>query len=104
MRELIEQAGAKLLFLPPYSLDFNPIEKVFAGLKAMLRRAADRTVTGLWDLIGRLVYLFQPDERANYFQLMWLRARMNGTRSKSTCTAICRIASSRWLEGRGRGA
>ena len=74
-RELIEEAGATLRFLPPYSPDFNPIEKAFSkallseveGLKAMLRKASERTVSGLWDLIGRLVDLFQPSECANYF-------------------------------------
>lgn len=50
VRDLIETAGATLLFLPPYSPDFNPIEKAFARLKAMLRKAAERTVSGLWDL------------------------------------------------------
>ena len=44
---LIEAAGARLLFLPPYSPDFNPIEKAFARLKAMLRKAGERTVSGL---------------------------------------------------------
>ena len=67
VRERIEGAGASLLFLPPYSPDFNPIEKAFARLKALLRKAAERTVSGLWDLIGRLVDLFLPDECANYF-------------------------------------
>jgi transposase len=67
VRERIEEAGATLLFLPPYSPDFNPIEKAFARLKAMLRKAAERTVSALWNLIGRLVDLFQPDECANYF-------------------------------------
>ena len=56
---LIEAAGARLLFLPPYSPDFNPIEKAFARLKAMLREAGERTVFGLWSLIGKLVDLFQ---------------------------------------------
>jgi transposase len=64
---LIEAAGARLLFLPPYSPDFNPIEKAFARLKAMLRKAGERTVSGLWHLIGKLVDLFQPQECANYF-------------------------------------
>lgn len=50
-----------------YSPDFNPIEKVFARLKAMLRKAGERTVSGLWRLIGSLVDLFRPDECANYF-------------------------------------
>ena len=64
---LIEEAGASLRFLPPYSPDFNPIEKAFSRLKAMLRKAGERTVSGLWDLIGRLVDLFKPTECANYF-------------------------------------
>ena len=68
VRELIEAAGATLRFLPPYSPDFNPIEKAFARLKAMLRKAAERTVSGLWDLIGKLVDLFAPQECANYFR------------------------------------
>lgn len=67
VREAIEAAGARLMFLPPYSPDFNPIEKAFARLKAMLRRVGERTVSGLWSLIGRLVDLFQPQECANYF-------------------------------------
>ena len=64
---LIEAAGARLLFLPPYSPDFNPIEKAFARLKAMLRKAGERTVSGLRSLIGKLVDLFQPQECANHF-------------------------------------
>jgi transposase len=67
VRVLIEAAGATLLFLPPYSPDLNPIEKAFARLKAMLRKAAERTVSGLWGLIGKLAALFQPNECANYF-------------------------------------
>ena len=66
-REMIEAAGARLLYLPPYSPDFNPIENAFAKLKALLRKAAERTVAGLWDAIGRLVDAFTPDECANYF-------------------------------------
>ncbi|MFN4019658.1 MAG: IS630 family transposase [Erythrobacter sp.] len=67
VKERIEAAGATLRFLPPYSPDFNPIEKAFSRLKAMLRKAGERTVRGLWDLIGQLVNIFQPDECANYF-------------------------------------
>lgn len=59
---------ATLRFLPPYSPDFNPIEKAFSRLKAMLRKAGERTVRGLWDLIGKLVDIFQPNECANYFR------------------------------------
>jgi transposase len=66
-RQLIEAAGARLLFLPPYSPDFNPIENAFAKLKALLRKAAERTVDGLWSAIGRIVGTFTPVECANYF-------------------------------------
>ena len=59
-RALIEAAGASLLFLPPYSPDFNPIENAFAKLKALLRKAAERTVDGLWAAIGRIVAAFSP--------------------------------------------
>jgi transposase len=65
--KLIEAAGASLLYLPPYSPDFNPIENAFAKLKALLRKAAERTVEGLWTAIGRLVDVFTPTECANYF-------------------------------------
>ena len=67
VREAIETVGARLLFLPPYSPDFNPIEKAFSRLKAMLRKAEERTVSGLWSLIGKLIDLFQSRECANYF-------------------------------------
>lgn len=66
-RVAIEAAGAKLVFLPPYSPDFNPIEKAFSKLKTLLRKAGERTIDGLWDLIGKLVTQFQPAECANYF-------------------------------------
>ena len=63
----IEAAGASLLYLPPYSPDFNPIENAFAKLKALLRKAAQRTVNGLWNAIGALLASFTPAECANYF-------------------------------------
>jgi transposase len=67
VRTAIEAAGAELRFLPPYSPDFNPIEKAFAKLKALLRKAAERTVDGLWRTIGTLIDLFTPAECANFF-------------------------------------
>lgn len=67
VRERIEAAGATLRFLPPYSPDFNPIEKAFSRLKAMLRKAGERTVSGPWGLIGKLVDIFQPNKCTNYF-------------------------------------
>ena len=66
VRALIEAAGASLSYLPPYSPDFNPIEQAFSKLKALLRKAAERSVEGLWSTIGRLVDLFAPDECARY--------------------------------------
>ena len=68
VRAMIEGAGASLLYLPPSSPDFNPIENAFAKLKALLRKAAERTVEGLWTAIGRLLDAFTPDECANYFE------------------------------------
>ena len=68
VRTLIEAAGADLLYLPPYSPDLNPIEMAFAKLKALLRKAAERTVDGLWDNIGEILAAFSPDECANYFR------------------------------------
>ena len=67
IRAAIEAAGASLLYLPPYSPDFNPIENAFAKLKAMLRKAAERTVDGLWNAIGRIIDTVTPKECTNYF-------------------------------------
>jgi transposase len=67
IRAAIEATGASLLYLPPYSPDFNPIENAFAKLKAMLRKAAERTIDGLWSAIGRIIETFNPTECANYF-------------------------------------
>jgi transposase len=53
-------AGARLLFLPPYSPDFNPIDMAFFKLKAQLRKGADRTIHSLWDAIGCVVDLYSP--------------------------------------------
>jgi transposase len=75
VRERIEAAGASLLYLPPYSPDFNPIENAFAKLKALLRKAAERTVDGLWSAIGRFVDLFESNECRNYFTAAGYDAR-----------------------------
>ncbi len=66
---MIEAAGATLLYLPPYSPDLNPIENAFAKLKAHLRKAAERTIGGLWDAIGRIVDSYTPTESKNYVSL-----------------------------------
>ena len=66
VRAIIEKAGAKLQYLPPYSPDLNPIEMMFAKLKALLRKAKERTVDKLWDRIGVLLDEFTPNECANF--------------------------------------
>jgi transposase len=66
MRRAIRAAGAKLFFLPPYSPDLNPIEQVFAKLKTLLRKAAERTVEATWQRIGALLPCFTSQECANY--------------------------------------
>jgi transposase len=67
VRAAIEAMGARLRLLPPYSPDFNPIELAFAKLKALLRRAAARTIPELWDAIAAILPTFSPAECANYF-------------------------------------
>jgi transposase len=66
VRRAIREAGAHLIFLPPYSPDLNPIEQVFAKLKTLLRKAAERTIEATWRRIGKLLDHFSPDECANY--------------------------------------
>ena len=68
VRQAIEAAGAKLLFLPPYSPDLNPIENAFSKLKAMLRKTAARTIDTLWAAIAKLIDTFAPGECSNYFK------------------------------------
>ena len=66
VRQAIAAAGASILYLPPYSPDLNPIEQLFAKLKALLRKAAARTRDELWSTIGRLLATIPPSECANY--------------------------------------
>ena len=66
VRRSIRAAGAKLFFLPPYSPDLNPIEQVFAKLKTLLHKAAERSVDATWRRIGTLLPGFTPQECANY--------------------------------------
>ncbi len=68
VRQAIEATGATLMLLPPYSPDLNPIELAFSKLKALLRKAAERTVGALWDRIGQVLDAFTPQECANYFR------------------------------------
>jgi len=68
IRDVIEAAGASLLYLPPYSPDFNPIENAFSKLKALLRAKAERTIAALWDTVGSVLDRFTPAECASYFK------------------------------------
>jgi transposase len=67
VRRAIENAGAELRFLPPYSPDFNPIEMAFSKLKAFLKKHAPRTVNDLWDTIARGIDTFTPNDCQKYF-------------------------------------
>ncbi len=68
VRKAIKMAGAFLLYLPPYSPDLNPIEQAFAKLKALLRKAAARTVDDLWRAIADSLDEFNAEDCANFFK------------------------------------
>jgi transposase len=68
VRQIIEAAGANLLYLPPYSPDLNPIEQAFSKLKAHLRKAAERSMPALWDRIGTILDSFSAAECQNFFR------------------------------------
>jgi transposase len=68
VREAIEAAGATLRYLPRYSPDLDPTEQAFAKLKALLRKAAERSVRALWHRLGSLIQAFSPQECANYLR------------------------------------
>jgi transposase len=74
VRQAIEGAGARLLLLPSYSPDLNPIEQAFAKPKALLRKAGERTVAGLWRLLGRLLDELTPQECRNFLSHCGYRA------------------------------
>ena len=67
VRQAIRAVGAKLLFLPKYSPDLNPIEQVFAKLKHLLRKEAARTIETLTAAVGKLLGAFTAEECVNYF-------------------------------------
>ena len=67
VRQAIEEVGARLLYLPPYSPDFNPIEKFFSKLKALLRKAAKRSTGDLWEEIKQILDNVDPNECSNFF-------------------------------------
>jgi transposase len=65
---ILKARGAWFLYLPPYSPDLNPIEMAFAKLKAHLRKAKARTVDALWQAVGSICDLYDPDECRNYLK------------------------------------
>ena len=67
IRQAVEATGAKLLYLPPYSPDFYPIEMAFSKLKAILRKAAARSIDDLWQVIADALDSFSPQDRRNHF-------------------------------------
>jgi transposase len=70
----LAEYGAWFLFLPKYSPDLNPIEMAFAKLKARLRRIGARTIDDLYNAVGTICGLYQPQECWNYFKGCWLIA------------------------------
>ena len=81
VREAIEAQGARLLYLPPYSPDLNPIELAFAKFKALLRSAAARTVDLLWHTIGHIARCLQPQPNAPTTSPMPAMFHLTGNRS-----------------------
>jgi transposase len=67
VEEAILKTKATVLYLPPYSPDFNPIEKLFSKLKALLRKAARRSINALWQEIGILLDSIAAEECSHYF-------------------------------------
>jgi transposase len=68
VRELIEQAGASLRYLPPYSPDLNPIEPSFAKLKSHLRKDKPRSIDAVFKKIGEALAAFAPSHCAAFFR------------------------------------
>ena len=68
IRQCLENAGMHLLYLPPYSPDFNPIEQMFAKVKKWLRRLAPRTFDAICDALNSILQKFKPSEYRNYIR------------------------------------
>ena len=77
VQKAIESVGAKLVYLPPYSPDFNPIEQVFSKLKTLVRKAKVRKVDELWRKLGELCDHFPSQECQNYFRHTGYRKMTN---------------------------
>lgn len=67
VRKTLEDYGIRTRYLPPYSPDLNPIENAFSKLKGLVKSAGQRTIAGLWDVVGQLIDQFSSEECSNYF-------------------------------------
>jgi transposase len=67
VKELIEERGCELIYLPPYSPDFNPIEEAFSKIKALVRKAEARTREALVEAIGRGISMVTAEDTQGYF-------------------------------------
>lgn len=67
IRELIEEAGCQLLYLPPYSPDLNPIEEAFSKVKHLLRKIGPRTKEALLEMMGRALGAVSAQDTGGYF-------------------------------------
>ena len=77
VRELLEERGCELIYLPPYSPDLNPIEEAFAKLKALLRRAGARTCEALMEAIGRALDALTASDARGFFEHRGYRAKVH---------------------------
>ena len=68
VRQSIEAANASLLYLPPYSPDYNPIENAFSKIKQLMRSAGHRAITALWSDIQRMLDLITPSDAQGFFR------------------------------------
>ena len=74
VRELIEAKGCELIYLPPYSPDFNPIEQAFSKLKSYLRDACARSQQALMEVIGEALSTISTSDALGFFEHCGYRA------------------------------
>jgi transposase len=74
VRELIEKRGCKLLYLPPYSPDFNPIEEAFSKIKGLMRKAEARSREALLEAMGKAISALSAEDARGYFEHCGYRA------------------------------
>ena len=75
MRELIEERGCELIYLPSYSPEFNPIEEAFSKIKGMVHQAGARTREALVDVLGQALSAISAQDARGYFEHAGYRPR-----------------------------